>query len=149
MVGMLFCLLNTWTCCLIVKPILWSTICLGKKYLFCKICCWSPPLSLQNRLPWVHPCFNSQIRLSNFSTNLLCLCSSFHVAILTWIVVCQAQKKATPRWNCPSLRSCSYFWHQMNQSNENLSTSQGVLTKKLHNLPTSKSNSFFAATLCG
>jgi hypothetical protein len=52
-------------------------------------------------------------------------------------------------WNCPSLRSCSHFWHQMNQSNENLSIPQGVLTKKLHNLPKSHSNSFFATTFCG
>ncbi len=37
----------------------------------------------------------------------------------------------------------------MNQSNENLSISQGVLTKKLHNLPTFHSNSFFATTFCG
>lgn len=37
----------------------------------------------------------------------------------------------------------------MNQSNENLSIPQGVLTKKLHNLPKSHSNSFFATTFCG
>jgi hypothetical protein len=42
-----------------------------------------------------------------------------------------------------------HFWHQMNQINENLSISQGVLTKKLHKLPTSHSNSFFATTFCG